>query len=603
MLTKDFSVGGAAINTTPLHWQNNLDHILKAIHRAQLQQVNVLCLPELCITGYGCEDMFDAEWVTDKALQILFTHIVPATKGIAVAVGLPLRYEGRTYNAAALVEDGSLIGFYAKQFLAHNGVYYEPRWFAAWPAIQVGSIAYNGQHYPIQAKPFTLASGISVGFEICEDAWHDKERPAYNFSKSVDVVLNPSASHFEFGKTAIRRQLVLEGSKHAKCFYVYANILGNESGRLIFDGEVLIANQGELLSCNRYFSFEDVNLISADLSTKAIAEDALMLSKEESLQKAIALGLFDYMRKSFSKGFVLSLSGGADSAACAVLVSEMAKLGVKELGLKVFLQKAGLPEHLTEPEIMPYLLACAYQSTENSSDITKHAAEAVARNVGAAYYYWSVNEVVELNKSIFSEATGHKLNWSEDDLLLQNIQSRSRAPLIWMLANKRKALLITTGNRSEASVGYCTMDGDTSGGIAPIAGIDKHYLRQWLIWAESTLNYPALSYINKQAPTAELRPLASGQTDEADLMPYALLQQIEELAIYKKLSPQVIAERLAESTDYDKAFITQAVAKFFSMWAANQWKRERTAVSFHIDTYSVDSRGWCRFPVLSGKIE
>lgn len=590
-------VGGAAINTTPLDWENNIQNILTAIRIASAEQVSILCLPELCITGYGCEDMFFAPWVAEHALALLVERVVPAVHNMAVAVGLPLACKGKLYNAVALIENGRLLGFYAKQHLASTGVYYEPRWFTPWPGNSTVYLQWRGSEFVISATPFTLSNGLKVGFEICEDAWQGSRRPAMVCTEKADVLLNPSASHFEFDKSMQRRRIVQQGSEAIEGVYVYANLLGNESGRVIYDGEILIAESGLLVAANKHFSFKDVNVVTARVPNQKTAEVPGLNTKEEQMQKAIALALFDYMRKSRSRGFTLSLSGGADSAACAVLVSEMARLGVAELGAEGFTAKSGFD--LRASHMMYDLLACAYQSTENSSHITFKAASALAQELGAAFYHWSVNEVVELSKNIFTQATGYTLSWDEDDLLLQNIQSRSRSPIIWMLANKRRSLLITTGNRSEASVGYCTMDGDTSGGIAPISGIDKHYIRQWLLWAEKSLGYASLKYVNEQAPTAELRPLAAKQTDEADLMPYALLQQIEYLAVCEKKHPSEILDILCEKEAYTRAYIETNVNRFFNMWTANQWKRERLAVGFHLDTYSVDSRGWCRYPVLS----
>ena len=198
-------------------------------------------------------------------------------------------------------------------------------------------------------------------------------------------------------------------------------------------------------------------------------------------------------------------------------------------------------------------------------------------------------------------ALGRELTWQTDDLALQNIQARVRAPGIWMLANVLNCLLITTSNRSEASVGYCTMDGDTAGSISPIAGVDKDFVKKWLRWAETELGYAALRHVNALQPTAELRPLADKQTDERDLMPYALLNRIERLAFYDRLSPrQVLAALEGEDTGFDHEQLKTYVRRFYSLWSRNQWKRERYAPSFHLDDYNVDPRSWLRFPILSG---
>jgi NAD+ synthase (glutamine-hydrolysing) len=185
-------------------------------------------------------------------------------------------------------------------------------------------------------------------------------------------------------------------------------------------------------------------------------------------------------------------------------------------------------------------------------------------------------------------------------LAMQNIQARSRSPIIWMLTNIKGALLMATSNRSEASVGYATMDGDTSGGISPIAGVDKHFIRQWLIWVEKELAYTGLSFVNSLAPTAELRPLENKQTDEDDLMPYDVLAQIEYYAVKEYQSPKQVFESLKGQTIYSEEKLKEYVKKFFTLWSRNQWKRERYAPSFHLDEYNVDPRSWYRFPIISG---
>jgi NAD+ synthase (glutamine-hydrolysing) len=182
---------------------------------------------------------------------------------------------------------------------------------------------------------------------------------------------------------------------------------------------------------------------------------------------------------------------------------------------------------------------------------------------------------------------------------MQNIQARSRSPIIWLLANIKKSILLTTSNRSEGDVGYATMDGDTSGSLAPLAGIDKSFILQWLNWAEKELGYHGLKWVNTLQPTAELRPLERTQTDEKDLMPYDLLVKIERLAIRDRKSPAEVYQLLSEDW-LDKSTLKAYIVKFFKMWAANQWKRERIAPSFHLDDFNVDPRSWCRFPILSG---
>ncbi len=260
-------------------------------------------------------------------------------------------------------------------------------------------------------------------------------------------------------------------------------------------------------------------------------------------------------------------------------------------------------------EAMNLLFTGVYQATRNSSETTRTAAEAVTTGVGGVFHHLDVDQIVAQYTSIIENAIGRKLEWDGDDITLQNIQARTRAPSIWMFANLKNALLLSTSNRSEAAVGYATMDGDTSGGLSPIAGIDKAFLRQWLTLMETDGSancspVSALGLVNRQQPTAELRPSEFEQTDEGDLMPYPLLDEIENMAIGDKLSPQEILVLLSEAhSEYSHDQLRDWVKRFFRLWSRNQWKRERYAPSFHVDDKNLDPRTWCRFPILSGGFE
>ncbi|MFT5570206.1 MAG: NAD+ synthase (glutamine-hydrolyzing) [Cyclobacteriaceae bacterium] len=592
-------IGGACLNQTPLDWRGNIDHILQAISEAKADQVQILCLPELCLTGYGCEDLFLSDWLPTKALLKL-NEIIPHTEGILVSVGLPIRREGNTYNCIALIKDCQVLGFYAKHHLANEGVHYEHRWFSSWPYNEQVDIVYNGINVPLGS--FTISQfDITIGFEICEDAWH-LNRPGSNFINKAHLLLNPSASHFAFNKESFRENLVVESSKRFNCVYLYTNLLGNEAGRMIYDGDVLIAQKGKLIAHNKRFSFKTFNLLSqiVDFDTQT-ADVQILEQATSSLQEfgqAVPLALFDYLRKSRSDGFVISLSGGADSSSIAVLVAQMVRLGTKELGISNFCEKLGIEPMKDEKEIMSKIMVTAYQGTENSSSATLESAQTLAQSIGATFYHWRIDDEVSSYLQKIQKAIGRKLTWERDDIALQNIQARARSPIIWLLANLDRYLLLTTSNRSEGSVGYTTMDGDTSGSIAPIAAVDKYFLLEWLQYAELHLDYPGLRKVNELQPSAELRPLSSTQTDENDLMPYQALQAIELQAIRNRKSPLEVYQLL--KTDYASDVLVGWIKKFYHLWAVNQWKRERLAPSFHVDDYNVDPRTWCRFPILSG---
>jgi NAD+ synthase (glutamine-hydrolysing) len=642
-------VGAAVLNQTPLDWDGNRARIVAAIESARAAGVSALCLPELCITGYGCEDAFHSPGVHAMALEVL-SEILPHTRDMIVSLGLPLLHGGALFNTACMAVDGKIVGFVAKQNLAGEGLHYEPRWFKAWPENTRTTVDVLGGEYPLGDVVFDCG-GVRYGFEICEDAWVAKRPGAHLARLGIDILLNPSASHFAFGKREIRKRFVVEGSRAFNVGYIYANLLGNEAGRSIYDGDAMIAAAGKLLALGPRFSYSDHYVTSAlididtlrmsrsrissyrpqlDADAGAIVEtpfeypvlkpERVVIEheawesspdiKEEEFARAVSLALFDYLRKSRSHGFVVSLSGGADSAACSLLAARMVDFGWAGIGREAWLKKLsyipGLAE-LTDPkEVVRRLLTCAYQATRNSGDVTRNAARSVAQGLGAEYLEFDIDSVVQQYISIVSNAIGRPLKWDTDDLALQNIQARVRSPSVWLLANLRNALLLSTSNRSEAAVGYATMDGDTSGGLAPIAGIDKAFLRHWLRWMETKGPhglgpFAALAPVNNQQPTAELRPPSAKQTDEEDLMPYDVLDAIERAFIRDKRSPRDVLQVLeVDFKQYDRLQLVAWIERFFKLWCRNQWKRERYAPCFHLDDENLDPKTWCRFPILSG---
>jgi len=654
-------VASGVVNQTPMAWETNTKHIIQAINEAKKQDISLLCLPELCISGYGCEDYFFAPDLVDQAQKCLL-EIVQETTGIVVAVGLPIRHNNSLYNAACLIANKQILGFACKQNLANNGIHYEARWFRPWQPGAVESIEINQIYYPIGDILFDLSEsplqggshGVRIGFEICEDAWVSNRPGRRHYERGVDIILNPSASHFAFNKFLTRERLVIDGSRSFSCSYIYTNLLGNEAGRAIYDGDAMIASNGDLLISSPRFSYEDYFITSAVIDTDytrlsqiqnkitAPSKDKtwrvpgrfdfpeiepVLLQvpdleafekggalKEEEFARAVCLGLFDYLRKSRSNGFTVSLSGGADSCACTALCGLMIRLADESIGMKRFKQKLSHIEAIqsakTEEDIALTLIHNIYQGTDNSSEETLESARSLALSIGSTFYNININGLVETYTGLIEEQIGRKLTWDQDDIALQNIQARVRAPGVWLLTNLSNHLLLATSNRSEVAVGYATMDGDTAGSISPLAGIDKHYLRQWLRWLETVgcevkgkhIKIEGLKKVNSLQPTAELRPQDKNQTDEADLMPYDFLDALEKLAIRDKKSPVNCYRNLVirYSGLYSGDQILAWTERFFKLWSRNQWKRERYAPSFHLDDLNLDPRSWCRFPILSG---
>ena len=646
---RQIKVGSAILNQTPFDWDNNKANILTAVREAKQRGVSLLCLPELCLSGYGCEDAFFSSALQREALGLL-PEIAAASSGIAVALGLPLLFEGHLFNAACLLADGRIAGFVCKQFLANEGIHYEPRWFKPWIPGRRGNISIGGRTYPVGDLCFACGD-VKIGFEICEDAWAPNRPGRRLAERGVDVILNPSASHFAFGKFEVRKHFILEGSRAFGVSYVYSNLVGNEAGRAIYDGGSLIASGGQLIAAGPRLIYSNVHVTAATVDIDSVrlarargpaheyaadaAADGVVDAgfcpaqakpelnqlgaagwetgayvKEEEFAKVVALGLFDYMRKSRSNGFVVSLSGGCDSSAVSCLIRLMAEFAMIELGRDGILAKLsyipGIAQCAAVEDLMPKLLTCLYQGTEHSSAGTRAAARSVARAIGAGYAELEVGELVGRYTALVEQGLALKFSWEKDDIAMQNIQARVRGPAAWLAANVKNALLLATSNRSEAAVGYTTMDGDTCGGLSPIAGIDKAFLRQWLRWLERV--GPSgigpigeLSLVNAQEPTAELRPNQAHQTDESDLMPYEVLDVVERHAIRDKKSPEeVFALVQARFPRRSAEDLRLWVDRFFRLWCRNQWKRERYAPCFHLDDENLDPKTWCRFPILSG---
>ena len=633
MTSKLLKIGAAALNQTPLAWEHNLRNIQNVLAEAQKQKIELLCLPELCLTGYGCQDAFYAAYVHEQAWENLH-KLLPHTANMIVAVGLPILHNQRIYNVMAVVVDCEIKALVAKTALAQAGVHYEPRWFTPWVTGEKST--YNS--LPMGAMAIEIGD-LRIGFEICEDAWV-AHRPANHIADNgLDLILNPSASHFSFGKPDQRFHYVLDSSRRFACAYIYTNLLGNEAGRMLYDGSIVMAAAGKCLLYSDAFSFRDYELKSAVIDLDFIRHEQRIRQvgrpfnssiptatidyqlryslekrtsplenispesdKRADFLKAISLGLLDYMRKSCTHGFTISLSGGMDSSAVLVLCYFMVQLGVEQLGLEGFKKKLAHISKLQQcrdvENILKTLITTVYQATAQSSTTTLESARTLAKALGVSFCMFDIEKICQAYIGRAAAYLGRELTWDRDDLVLQNIQARARSPQIWLMANLTNSLLLATSNRSEIALGYCTMDGDTSGGLAPLGGIDKHFIREWLKWVESEKGIAALSLVNSQEPTAELRPLADKQTDEKDLMPYQLLNEIETLAIRDKISPQACYDRL--KFDYDPKILKQHIETFFGLWQRTQWKRERYAVSFHVDDRSLDPKSWCRYAVLGG---
>ena len=665
---KLIKVAAAVVNQTPRDWKGNKANILEAIRQAKAQNVTILCLPEATITGYGMEDDYFCADVPQRAIRKL-AEIVRETwnpvpgRGLIFCVGLPIRFNNTLYNAVATVVNGKVLGFTCKQHLAGDGIHYENRWFKPWPqgVVQTVNIPELGGELPIGDIHFNIG-GIKIGYEICEDAWVANRPGTVLATKGVDIYLNPSASHFSFGKLNTRRNFVVDGSRAFSATYIYANLVGNEAGRAVYDGGALIATGGSLVAAGKRFTYNNVLLTTAVIDvdntrtsqvrtasfqpniekynegcveysfTYPTVNEKLTINpvqekwelspdiKHEECVRALGLALMDYMRKSHTKGFTISLSGGADSAMVIYLCVMGIVMGVDELGTKNFIEKfcpnligcmvspSAHENHqkLTVKRLIGNLITTAYQATAQSGEVTRHAAWELATTLGVPHFEFNVEPMVAEYKKIGAIVKGSELTFEANDITLQNLQARVRCPSIWMIANMKGTLLLTTSNMSEAAVGYATMDGDTAGSVAPIAGLPKVYIREFLAWVAGAGDDigTAMYLIVKQQPTAELRPASYKQTDEDDLMPYWLLHKIETLVVKNRQTPVEVYQSLKVLIDnYDNNQLIKDITKFFKLFSINQWKRERYALSFHMDDHNLDPKTWCRVPILNSGYE
>lgn len=623
------------LNQTPLDWIGNRARIVQARDQARRKGAQLIIYPELAITGYGCEDRFLHRDTQDRAMKIAL-DLARETKDEVLLLGLPFLFEGERYNGIAILNQGEIRGIVVKSHLARDGIHYEPRWFRPWTPGRITTMRIADKAVPIGTLTFQ-AAGLPFGLEICEDAWvSPAERPC-RYLRDAAWVFNSSASHFSLGKADLRETLVREASRRFGVGYAYSNLVGCESGRAIYDGEQLIAQHGEIVNRSDRLYLDDVHLLFHDINyvprklDEPIAleinshppDTAIPMphtqritpSAEEEFAKAASLALLDYMRKSRSRGFTLSLSGGVDSSVVAVLVYVMVQRLFNELNESQRRQKLGYMNDLPladgdEKPFMSMMLTTAYQATRNSGDVTRTAAETLSHAIGARHLELDVDPMVEHYKSAVAKALGRDLDWQRDDIALQNIQARVRAPSVWMLANISGSLLLSTSNRSEVAVGYATMDGDTCGGLSPIAGIEKTFLRHWLVvmereGLEQIAALPELSHVNNQQPTAELRPPEAHQSDEDDLMPYPILDQLEANLIAWRKTPveAFIAIHDRFGSQYSDTQLYDWTRRFCRLFAITQWKRERYAPAFHLDDRNLDPKTWARYPILTGVFE
>lgn len=655
-------VAAATLNQTVGDWAGNSRRIAAVLQAASERGARLVVLPEMCIPGYSLGDRLLMRGTLDRSWRCL-VDLAPCTKGLVALIGLPVRHRDVLYNVVAIVADGRICALVPKENLATGDVQYENRWFSGWPRGQVETFETpEGTELPFGSMVFE-ADGIGrFGVEICEDGWKGN-RPGSGYALAgAGIVANPSASWFVLGKHRVRREMVTQISREDHVVYLYTSLLGCDATRLIFDGSVFIASDGEILEEGDRFVFDrewvlvdrvvDLAMLQrtrleegswrqqvegaqrgelghlpavqripgsyptnapapavppywlagtgdappCDPSLRHLVERGLIADygprdlPHLELELALCMGLREYRKKCGIPGFTLALSGGRDSTMCALLVARQYRYDNPDLSPEAL--KSLIHERFTT----------AYLGTENSGDVTRTAARTVAEELGARHHEGVIQDALDTHIDLCEQLTGTRLSWAEraHDVPLQNVQARLRGSLIWMIANLSNSLLIATSNKSEAAVGYTTMDGDTSGGICPIADVPKSLIGLWLAWAERFHGLASIRTVTGTPATAELRPPSEKQTDEDDLMPFMILDQLmfhfvqrgqDPLEMFRTLWPSLAAHYGGRP----QAFAAH-IRKFVRLFCQAQWKRERFAISFRVAAFDLDPKTGFRFP-------
>jgi NAD+ synthase (glutamine-hydrolysing) len=491
-------VGFAQINTTVGDIETNARKILAAYQEASQQGAQLVITPELALTGYPPQDLvFKSGFVPQTLDQLSVLHErISAVPLLVGYVDFNPKKTGKPFvNSCAVLEKDRPIRKIFKSLLPTYDVFDEARYFE--PADD--------------QRPIELL-GTKIGITICEDIWTDKylRHDLYHcdpvgrlVSLGASVILNLSSSPFSVGKPALRRAMVTELALQHRIPFFYCNAVGGND-ELIFDGNSFVISE-EGATVARFASFaEQIAVVESD--SPAIVETGM--PPEEEIFRALALGVSDYFAKCGFQSAVLGLSGGIDSAVTAAIA-------VEALGKK---------------NVTGVSMPSAYSSSGSLDD-----ADRLAKSLGIERLIIPIKEPFEVLKSQFKEAfAGLK-----EDTTEENMQSRLRGLILMSLSNKFGHLLLTTGNKSELAVGYCTIYGDMCGGLAVISDVPKTMIYRLARWINRDTEIIPINSITKP-PSAELKP---NQTDQDTLPQYDTLDAILQLYVEEQLGPAEIVER------------------------------------------------------------
>lgn len=500
--------------------------------RAQASGAGLILFPELSVCGYPPRDLVERPSFVARNRESV-EQIAAATRGIAVVCGLVTAAHAETgksaMNSAALLMDGKVAFLQSKMLLPTYDVFDEMRNFA-----------------PAKSQELFSLCGNRVALTICEDAWNDKlywPKRLYKVDPidtlvraGGDLVLNISSSPFWIGKRELRRDMLAAIARHHKVPVALVNQVGGNDS-LVFDGSSIVFNaEGSVIAQGRSFE-EDLICFDSDGLTGDLHEQ--INGEEASVYAALVLGTRDYMRKCGFQKAIIGLSGGIDSALTAVIAAEA--VGPENvIGV-------GMPGPYSSPG-----------SIEDAREL--------AKNLGIRFELLSINCAVEAYRETLREVFA---DWKED-ATEENIQSRARGTLLMALSNKFGAIVLSTGNKSELGVGYCTLYGDMVGGLAVISDVPKTLVYRLSDYANSRRAVIPQATLEKP-PSAELRP---DQKDSDSLPPYEVLDAV--------LEDYVEDAHLVERIAADHNFDIEVVRRVVRMVDRAEYKRQQAAPGIKI---------------------
>lgn len=625
------TVGIGAVSVKVGDFAGNSARLVELISEARQRSVDLLVTPELALSGYSLEDRIWWPDIARRSWETLET-LARETQDIAVFVGLPVRIGAMMHNGAALLCNGAIHGVVLKRYLPTYSIFYEGRNWTPWNG---GVVLHKG--IPAGDVVFDLPFG-KVSAEICEDMWSAQSPAQRRVLAGAEIMCNLSASPFTPRKHVQRRRLVRNAAENLACVYAYANLLGCDNSRLVFDGGGYLATPSEMVfeapilspmpwtlhtgvvdlsdigrarnenSTWRQLANENTDhgvvvvKVEGRYEPASTATYAAQLPSSfytpvidrtaydtrdyiDELYRALVLGLRDYFEKvgAFKK-FLVALSGGRDSALCLMLAVDATKIlnsGDNEARYADFVETAYLP------------------NTAYSSSGTENAARALAEAMGVPIRVVSIDEEAKVALARAEELAGGAD--AVTDIAKQNLQARIRGAMMLNWANNVGGLVLVTSNLSEAAVGYTTTGGDNQGGYSPINNIPKTLVSRMLEHLANTRNIPALQQVLDIPPSAEL---ANDQTDEADLMPYGVLDDILHLFARQRKSLadcwRILCHRHPE---HDPEQLRTWTARFGVLFTQNQWKRDQHPVAMKVLDLDLDPKTGFRFPVTQSIAE